>query len=247
MPAPLDVVLVLAIVAWVALDQAVLVPAARRAISAGVPGARLRVFRRIALSEWLLAAAVLARWVLARRSMGALGLVAPAGWRLALGAGVAIAIAALAGLQVRAVALASPARLARSAERLPAGVRFLLPHTPAERTAFLWLSLTAGICEELLFRGFLIWFVAAWTGAWWAALLTSAAFGFGHAYQGASRILTTGIVGFGMAALYLATRSLVPGMLAHALIDAGSGEAAYRLVSAGAGLAGSEVAPAQAP
>jgi uncharacterized protein len=51
---------------------------------------------------------------------------------------------------------------------VPAGetalLQFLLPRTPAEKTAFVGVSVTAGICEELVFRGFMIVALFTMTG-----------------------------------------------------------------------------------
>ena len=41
----------------------------------------------------------------------------------------------------------------------------LVPRTKGERRGVILLALTAGICEELMFRGFVIWyFLAFWPG-----------------------------------------------------------------------------------
>jgi membrane protease YdiL (CAAX protease family) len=81
------------------------------------------------------------------------------------------------------------------------------------------LAITAGICEELLFRGFMIWYLQHWMGLIQAALLSSALFGLGHAYQGVRGILTTGLVGAFMAGVYLLSGSIYLCMLIHVLMD----------------------------
>ena len=98
----------------------------------------------------------------------------------------------------------------------------LLPETGVERFSFVLLSLTAGICEETLFRGFLIRYLHE--GAFALPLLTalalsSVAFGLAHIYQGASAVLRTGLVGLAFGLLYLLTGSLIPCIALHALID----------------------------
>ena len=54
---------------------------------------------------------------------------------------------------------------------------------------------------------------------WIAAGLSSVAFGVLHAYQGSVGILRTALIGFVLAVSVLMTESLVPGIMAHALID----------------------------
>ena len=58
---------------------------------------------------------------------------------------------------------------------------------PARLEMFLWilLSVTAGICEETIFRGYLQKQLHAWLkSAPIAVVLSAAAFGAGHIYQG---------------------------------------------------------------
>jgi membrane protease YdiL (CAAX protease family) len=87
---------------------------------------------------------------------------------------------------------------------------------------FTVVGLTAGICEEWLYRGFFLAVVAAVAGdlpSWVLVLVAAGAFGLAHAYQGRAGILLTGVLGGVMAALYLGTGSLLLPVLLHAAID----------------------------
>jgi len=101
-------------------------------------------------------------------------------------------------------------------------VAALLPRTAGERRTFAVLALTAGICEEVLYRGFglaaLRWVAP---GASHAGLIavTAAAFGLAHLYQGPVGVVLTGLVGAYFGWLAIATGSLVPVMVLHALLD----------------------------
>jgi len=100
----------------------------------------------------------------------------------------------------------------------------LLPRTGREKRLFAGLSLSAGVGEELAFRGYAmaalqLLFLPPWT----AAVATSAAFGMMHAYQGMAGILRTALVGVVLAGSVLQTGSLLPAMAAHALVDLGAG------------------------
>lgn len=245
MPGSFDIALVVALLAWGAWDHFVMMPAAKRSIERGEPGARLRMYGVIAASEWALTLAVLAWWLVARRPLPLLGLSLHWGWRLGAGLALAALFAFRTWAQSRALARKPIEKLASYRTKLPAGFEFLLPHTRDERNAFFLLSVTAGVCEELLARGFLMWFIGAWTGPWIAAVLSSALFGLGHAYQGASGVLKTGVVGLVMAFVYLATGSLVPGILLHALIDAGSGDVVQRILEADAQTKGGRLRDAE--
>jgi membrane protease YdiL (CAAX protease family) len=103
-------------------------------------------------------------------------------------------------------------------------IRFLLPQNQLE--IFLWIltSITAGICEEIIFRGYFQRQFSAWTGNVSAGvLLSAAAFGAGHIYQGwrsAIIILVYGLL-FGILAEF--RKSLRPGMMTHAWHDGFAG------------------------
>lgn len=110
------------------------------------------------------------------------------------------------------------AAIRRSYSKLPG----MLPNNGAERAAFVLVSLTAGICEEVLYRGFLIRFLHEGPLALpllGALAASSLAFGVGHAYQGSRRILSTALAGFAFGLLFLLSGSLVPCVLLHALVD----------------------------
>jgi membrane protease YdiL (CAAX protease family) len=94
------------------------------------------------------------------------------------------------------------------------------PHGAAEKVLWVLVSLSAGICEEFVFRGYLMRQFAAWFGGWPAGLVASAlVFGAGHAYQGLGPTLTIVVHGISFGLVALLTRGLVPGMTAHAVED----------------------------
>jgi membrane protease YdiL (CAAX protease family) len=98
----------------------------------------------------------------------------------------------------------------------------LLPANALERTAFILVALTAGICEEVLFRGFLIRFLHAGAPGLplvAALLVSSLVFGLNHLYQGWKGALGTSVAGLGFGLLFLVTGSLIPAIVIHALID----------------------------
>ena len=99
----------------------------------------------------------------------------------------------------------------------------LLPNNAAERAAFVLVSLTAGVCEEVLFRGFLIRLVygdsAAAMPLAGALAVSSLAFGLAHLYQGLKGVGRTTLAGCAFGLLFLLSGSLIPGILLHALMD----------------------------
>jgi CAAX protease family protein len=99
---------------------------------------------------------------------------------------------------------------------------FILPVTRQERAWFALVSVTAGICEEVLYRGFLIRYLSngPWhAGLWIALTIASISFGLAHGYQGLSGIIGTALLGSVMAVIFLATGSLWLPMALHAMID----------------------------
>ena len=106
----------------------------------------------------------------------------------------------------------------------------MLPRTAGEHRWFIALSTTAGFCEELLYRGYLPWLFAPWLGRLGALLFVAVLFGTGHLYQGPKGAIRATVAGIVMVAIVLATNSLIPAMIAHALIDIGGGTVGYLLL-----------------
>jgi membrane protease YdiL (CAAX protease family) len=204
-------------------------PRFRAEVAAGHAGARMRAYRRGVLGQWLFAAVALAIWTSYARPWAALRLALPHGWRLVLGTTFVLAAVALLALQLWSAGRLSPERRVAARPKV-AGVAFMLPHTAHEERWFLALSSTAGFCEELLYRGYLPWFFARWLGQVGAMILVVVAFGIGHAYQGRKGATKATIAGAVMAAIVLATDSLIPAMIVHALIDIGGGTVGYWLL-----------------
>jgi len=101
-----------------------------------------------------------------------------------------------------------------------ASIGSLLPQGPLEVSLWVALSLSAGFCEELVFRGYLQrQFTVLTRSAAVAWLLQSAFFGISHGYQGAAACAKIAVYGALFGALAMWRRSLRPGMLAHAATD----------------------------
>ncbi len=181
------------------------------------------------LRGWGAAALLLGAWWWTQRPLRALGLDIPIGsrgqWGFLLDA---LLLAVLAAQQMNL------SRLQRGdIEKLLARVATLkvAPRTPSELAMFVLLSITAGVWEELLYRGFLVGYLAPHAGMVAALLLSAAAFGFGHIYQGWRGVLNTTLLGLVFAGLYVLSQSLWWLMLAHALIDLNGGFLAYRITA----------------
>jgi hypothetical protein len=117
--------------------------------------------------------------------------------------------------------------LARVRERAR-HIERMLPHDQRELRWFGVVAVTAGLCEELLYRGYLIWYLQHWLPLTFAVTVAVVIFGVGHFYQGARGMLLTALVGAFLAAVYLFTGTLFASMAIHALMDLYSGYAAWR-------------------
>lgn len=110
-------------------------------------------------------------------------------------------------------------------------IRNLLPHGRLEVLLYLLVVLTAGFCEELIFRGYLQRQLTALTRSEQGGIvLQGIAFGAAHGYQGWKYMLLIAIFGIMFGLLANWRRSLRPGMIAHALQDGLGGLAARHLM-----------------
>lgn len=186
-----------------------------------------RTYRRTVLRQTLLGLGVLALWLGHGRPLSLLGLGRPGGWGFVVGGLIALLLLTYAGLQVRAVGRSERLR-ERVRERFAATeLAALVPRDRAEMRRFVAVAFSAGIWEELLFRGFLVAWFAHWTGLTAAVLAAAAAFGLGHLYQGAAGVAKTTFAGLIAGGLYLLTGSLWIPMILHTAVDLHAGALGY--------------------
>lgn len=110
-------------------------------------------------------------------------------------------------------------------------IRNLLPQGPIEVILFLATSLTAGFCEELIYRGYLQRQFTALTHAVAGGIVLQATvFALSHGYQGWRFVLLIAVLATMLGVLAHWRRSLRPGMIAHALQDGVTGIVAAHLL-----------------
>jgi uncharacterized protein len=96
----------------------------------------------------------------------------------------------------------------------------VIPTTASDWYWFVPVAATAALCEEFLYRGYAVTQIAALTHNITAGVVVSSiAFGLGHAYQGRMGMAGTAIIGLIYAGLFLISGSLAPCVLAHFLQD----------------------------
>ena len=182
---------------------------------------------RTILRGWVFGALVVAAWWVQERPFGALGL-AP---HLSARDYARFALALLVGLTMVAQTIGLATASDEKIERAMKAVRRIkiTPNTTGELALFMLMSLSGGVWEELVYRGFLIWCFVPLVGVAGAAVVSALIFGLAHFYQGARGVVTTSGVGLLFAALYLLTASLWWLMVLHAVMDIAGGITTFRV------------------
>lgn len=105
---------------------------------------------------------------------------------------------------------------------IPSEIEFLIPQDTKGRILWVVVSITAGFCEEVAFRGYLMTRVRLLTktNSWVVPTIVSAlVFGVCHSYQGIAGFILISIYGALFSLLYIRTGSLWPGIIAHFFQD----------------------------
>jgi membrane protease YdiL (CAAX protease family) len=169
--------------------------------------------------EWILVAYVYRGL---RRRGKSIGNIAGKSWKSASDFLVDVAIAF--GFWIAAIFVLSLAAHAVGSKGMSQAARLLAPQGPFESLLWIALAVTAGICEETIFRGYLQRQFVAWTrSAPIGVLLSAALFGAGHIYQGARATVVIGVYGLMFGILAEARQNLRPGIITHAWHDAITG------------------------
>lgn len=185
---------------------------------------------------WFMATAVMFAWFSFGRELGELGLqwgdipFSPAAWLTLL------AFILLYGLDSM-LEVISPERQAATRQKFQQQIGFL-PANAFEFTHFVFLAVTAGVCEEIVFRGYFIRY-----GEWWLSelesplatilvlVLPAVSFGLAHLYQGwwaVAKIVAMAVL-FGF--FFLETGTLWPLILVHIVVDLIGGLVSWYLLS----------------
>ena len=198
--------------AWLVVLVAVVPPVAiaqARALESVELPSRTALYAQSAFSLWSLFALTILFARLSDLDANALGLVQPPPPSL---------LAWTGALTLGGVALMIAAH--RLGVRESRTLAELLPRTSRERLGFVGLSITAGVCEEIVFRGFLIVALShAIDSMTVAAVVAAAVFGLVHAYQGFAGSVRAALLGGMLSVPLLVSGTIVPAILAHAAID----------------------------
>jgi CAAX protease family protein len=178
------------------------------------------------LALWALTAACIWTSRLNHLALSDLGEQTGNAFRTLVVCGIVTAIVLLLiGVQKAQKKKANPEHLEKVLEK----VKRLLPRNSTERAVWVVVSITAGVCEEILYRGWLLsLFGAALGSVWLGLLISSILFGFAHAYQGRNAIFGTGVLGAIFGVVFVVCGSLIPGQVLHTAMDLNNGLALGR-------------------
>jgi membrane protease YdiL (CAAX protease family) len=112
-------------------------------------------------------------------------------------------------------------RTYRSAKALRS-LEYFFPATQRERHWWVLVCITAGVCEETLFRGFMLHYLhvlPCTLNLTLALLISSLVFGLNHFYGGVGGVVGSAIAGFLFGLLFLLSGNLLLPVVLHALTD----------------------------
>ena len=192
--------------------------------NAHIPGvsSRLSSYLTIFVAEWLL---VLLIWLALRRRGLTIGSLVSGRWetlgRFSKDLGLAV------GFVVAIIAIEQGLSFLLHANS-DTGLERTMPTTALELAVYLIVAATAGFCEELIFRGYLMQQLKAWTGSSAAGVISQGIlFGLGHAYYGWKLMFIIMLHGSLLGWLTYWRKNVRPAMLAHGLQDVLGGVVAF--------------------
>lgn len=172
-----------------------------------------------------LALATIAVWLVQGRELNDLFITNNGLFDSRLTYGMAVGIAV--GIMVRPILAQVSSKAAAGLAEMMQPLASFLPKSPRALAWGLGVSLTAGVAEEIAYRGFLLAYLAPMAPIWGAVAVSSLLFGAAHLYQGLVGVMATTVLGAVFSVMYLSTGCLLLPILLHALINVSSMVTAY--------------------
>jgi uncharacterized protein len=182
-----------------------------------------KLYRTTVLSQWGLVFILLVFWVITERTISDLFFFSQPFYDSEALSNFLLGLATSLTILILAFIFSKSIRNKLAELFIEDSIAFLLPKTKQERFLFLGVSLTAGICEEIIFRGAFVYYLNALPlelSVLVVGVISSIVFGLVHLYQGWKGVLGTAILGFGLYFLFARTGNLLVPILIHFLIDA---------------------------
>lgn len=143
-----------------------------------------------------------------------------------IGIVLAVLILIFIGLQI----VASKVSTIEKAESVIEKLRNNYYYLPKTKHEFIWfnlLSLSAGVCEEIIFRLFLYSYLLENTNLAIAFILTNVIFALTHIGSGKQNIISAFVLGLLFTTIYYFTNNIWLSMILHSVIDIGTGALGY--------------------
>lgn len=178
---------------------------------------RLSIYASTIAFQWVLAGVIAWRSIARFLTPENLGLaVRSPGLTAIITAGMAIALCSLQYFGIRRIASTPIEAVSRMRE---ISLR-LMPRSLIEALAFSALAVTAAVCEEFIYRGFVYAVLQTTTGSITIAVVASSAlFSLAHLYQGRKGLVPTFILGLAFAISRWATGNLIAATVTHLIVD----------------------------
>jgi len=192
--------------------------------SGGARPARHALYRDSIILLWSLAIIALAGWLLSERPLAEIGFAPVQGnWRGLAAWAITAVVISYCVWQIGRTFVSKTARQSLRKQIGDIELTDIRPRNTAEALHFQALSVSAGITEEVIFRGVLLAAFALVMPLWAAVILSLIAFTLPHAYQGPAGLVRVAPTGAVLTAIVLLGGSLWPAILAHILIDMTAG------------------------
>ncbi|HLO79575.1 MAG TPA: CPBP family intramembrane glutamic endopeptidase [Chitinophagaceae bacterium] len=193
-----------------------------------------RTRRRFYLSNsmvlWIMAGVVMGIWFWNNRTFSLMGFRMPEPeWT----AGILSAVLIILYVGDILYSMLSPAELQKTHEQWESSVPFL-PERYRELPAYTFMCIAAGVCEEIMYRGFLVnYFIDPMKPGfpWMAAVFPAILFSIAHFYQGYKAIAKIFLLSLLFALIFIFSKSLLFVVIIHFLIDFTGGILAIKLKS----------------
>ncbi len=192
--------------------------------------ARIKAYQHVIVTWIVFSLCVLILWRILERPWADLGIQNADLLSIMIGFVIATIVVAVLVMQLRSLYLSEQGQAELKAQL--GELAFFMPKSKSEVRWFTCLSANAGITEELIFRGYLIWYLQHFVGLWPAAVMSVILFGLAHAYQGWRQVPAILIFSAIATGLYIYTGSLLVPIVFHFVVDAVQGVYIARIQNA---------------
>lgn len=215
-----DIAMLAIIVIGLPLEALLTLKSGRAEMASGKPEVRIKRYTQTITLLWGLSLPIIVLWAASGRSWADLGFQVEMHSMAALGWALAGLVAAFFTYQYAMVARSESSRQQlRDGMAKNSIMANFMPQTDGERRVFNLVGISAGIAEEIIFRGYLIWTFNLFMPLWGAAVAALLVFTILHAYQGANQLPTIFVIGALVTLVFVLSGSIWPAIALHVFVD----------------------------